>query len=980
MNYPTLLSSVCFLGFAALGLGGEAAAAEAVPPIDLPPGYEAVVAAAPPLVRHPIMVSLGGPGQIFVGDAAGTNLNKAGLERELPNRLVLLTDANGDGTYDRASVFADRMTFPQGGVWLEGSFYVASPPGIWRLTDADGDGVAERREMIVGGFEYTGNAADVHGPFLHPNGRLYWCHGRKGHDVRQKDGTVVHSGLASGIWSCRPDGAEVRWHALACADNPTEIDFTPEGEIFGTVNLYYSNPRGDTIVHWLRGGVYERPDQLAAIASLPRTLESMPVAHNFGHVAVAGCAFYRSGALDPAWRGNLFVAHFNTQRVTRMETAAAGASLTFREHEFLKLRDPDAHLTDLIEDRDGTLLVINTGGWFQIGCPSSLMSKQDAPGAIYRIRRADRALAAGPRWEAATEPVWALARRSDEESLRSLENLLKSDQALLARAAGNALAGRADPRSVPALIGALGHGDPGVQLAAAHALGEMPVLSPETVGSLLSRLEGDLDRSVEHQILFALARPGHAGELARTLGLSRNAAQRRRILGILDPLPGSPLSAAEVLPLLNEPDNALAKVAAVVVSRHRDWIPAATELFAGWLRAGEVAEEQRVRLETALSPWGSEPSVRAFVASLAEDPDPGRQRIAWQLLTVAPGAGAGAGGRVGRALAQALGRAEAAGLPLLLAAASNSEGPGLRAALNRLAEDAARPLGLRLKALAASIKSGSPLPTEAGQLLLRVLREEKAPAPRLEAARCLARVRLSREQMLGLASVMASLSPLELRLTSAVIPSAPDEEVGRAFAQAVALSPALATFQESEIRTLFSRWAASCLAILNSALREVTAEDDARRAKLERLPALVSVKGRASEGRKVFESGRGACNACHRIGEVGNQVGPNLSAIGKIRTERDLLESILFPSATLARDFEARAVELTRGESLIGVISRNSPESVVLHDAAGEEHVLPRAQIASIQTLSTSLMPTGLDHALTEDELLDLVAYLRSRQ
>lgn len=44
------------------------------------------------------------------------------------------------------------------------------------------------------------------------------------------------------------------------------------------------------------------------------------------------------------------------------------------------------HLTDVLEDRDGSLLVVDTGGWFRIGCPSSLMAKPEVPGAIYRIR------------------------------------------------------------------------------------------------------------------------------------------------------------------------------------------------------------------------------------------------------------------------------------------------------------------------------------------------------------------------------------------------------------------------------------------------------------------------------------------------------------------------------------------------------------------------------------------------------------------
>src|SRR6185503_17236149 len=99
---------------------------------------------------------------------------------------------------------------------------------------------------------------------------------------------------------------------------------------------------------------------------------------------------------------------------------------------------------------------------------------------------------------------------------------------------------------------------------------------------------------------------------------------------------------------------------------------------------------------------------------------------------------------------------------------------------------------------------------------------------------------------------------------------------------------------------------------------------------------------------------------------------------GQIRGERDILESIFFPSATLARDYEAHTIDTADGQSLVAVIRRNLPEAIVVADASAQEHTLPRAQITSLQTLSTSIMPTALDHALTEVELLDLVAYLRS--
>jgi putative heme-binding domain-containing protein len=329
-------------------------------------------------------------------------------------------------------------------------------------------------------------------------------------------------------------------------------------------------------------------------------------------------------------------------------------------------------------------------------------------------------------------------------------------------------------------------------------------------------------------------------------------------------------------------------------------------------------------------------------------------------------------------LENALAHASPGDLPLVLAAAANLRAPELNQALKRIVDDNQRALSLRLKALSASMRPGSPLPADSFEMLLGVLRDQSSSSARLEAARLLAHSKLTREQMLQLAAVISSLGPLEFHQAVSVIRSAPDAEVGRAFATALTRSPAINSLQESEIRTLFGNLPTECFAIVAPTLRELAAEDDARRRKLETLPALVAVKGHATEGRKDFEIDKGACSACHRVGNVGNLVGPNLSAIGQIRSARDILESILFPSATIARDYEAHVIELANGESLVAVVSRNLPDAVVVTDSSGQQRTLPRAQIASMQPLPTSLMPTGLDHSLTEEELLDLVAYLRS--
>src|SRR6202012_4864218 len=101
-------------------------------------------------------------------------------------------------------------------------------------------------------------------------------------------------------------------------------------------------------------------------------------------------------------------------------------------------------------------------------------------------------------------------------------------------------------------------------------------------------------------------------------------------------------------------------------------------------------------------------------------------------------------------------------------------------------------------------------------------------------------------------------------------------------------------------------------------------------------------------------------------------IGPTLAHIGSIRREVDILEKIIFPSATIARDYKAHAVECADGETLTGIIKSHTAEGILLVDIGGQEHNLRHEQITADTQLPTSLMPVGLDQTLTEPELLNL--------
>ncbi|HEV7281478.1 MAG TPA: hypothetical protein VGN57_14855 [Pirellulaceae bacterium] len=424
---PRTIRSIASALFSAL-VGASSFAAE--PPLDpsakklvAAEGWKVECVAGPELVAHPLMADVDDRGRLYVAASCGENLPREELERRLPNFVVRLEDVDGDGVFDKSTKFADKMTMPQGCLWYAGSLYVASSGAIWKLTDADDDGVAEKREKLVGDFGYTGNAADVHGCFLGPEGRIWWCEGRHGHEIRDAAGELISRGRAARIFNCLPDGSDVRTHCTGGMDNPVEIVFSPDGDVLGTVNLMYSQPRGDCLVHWLQDGVYPREDFAASFGEeMVRTGDLLPEVHNFGHVALSGICRLRGGAVQEHGHQRfgfpVAIAVFNTHRVVVADLKRKGPTYAMTgQSDLLVSESEDFHPTDVLQDADGSLLVIDTGGWFRIGCPQSQVAKADIKGGIWRVRDPAKRRVPDPR---GTEIDWK--GLSDQATIDRMED------------------------------------------------------------------------------------------------------------------------------------------------------------------------------------------------------------------------------------------------------------------------------------------------------------------------------------------------------------------------------------------------------------------------------------------------------------------------------------------------------------------------------------------------------------------------------
>jgi putative membrane-bound dehydrogenase-like protein len=149
--------------------------------------------------------------------------------------------------------------------------------------------------------------------------------------------------------------------------------------------------------------------------------------------------------------------------------------------------------------------------------------------------------------------------------------------------------------------------------------------------------------------------------------------------------------------------------------------------------------------------------------------------------------------------------------------------------------------------------------------------------------------------------------------------------------------------------------------------------------KLPSIATLVTRKGDAERGKQLIAASAKndmQCLKCHTIQGAGGQIGPDLSLIGKKASKENLLESILQPSKAIADQYLTWQIETKKGLSLTGLLVEETPTTVTLRDGNGKDTKIDKKDIDSREKSTKSLMPEDLLAYMTEDDLVDIVAYL----
>jgi putative membrane-bound dehydrogenase-like protein len=997
----------------------------------LPVGFTVELAAGPDLAARPIVADFDDKGRLYVCDSSGSNEKVEEQLKKKPHRIMRLEDTNGDGRFDKSTVYVPNVMFPEGAMWRDGSLYVGAPPHILKFTDTNDDGTADKEEVWFDGKTLTGCANDLHGPYAGPDGLIYWC---KGAFAKQE--YVLPNGKKLGtraahIFRARPDGTGIEPVMTGGMDNPVDVVFTPGGErIFTTT--FFQHPGGgrrDGLVHAVYGGVYGKDHD--PVYEHPWTSPSlMPVMTHMGPAAPAGLHRYESDQFGPEYTDNLFACQFNLRKVSRHVLVPTGSTFTTKDSDFVVSDNLDFHPTDVIEDADGSLLIVDTGGWYKLCCPTSQLVKPDVTGAIYRVRkvgghkvedprgtkidwrpaevptliqylddprpavrrRAVAALAAGglrtvvdldfaarglgPRARLAA--VWA-ACASPDPGARAVSRLALADKDdAVVIAAVHAAALWRDAGAAGGLSNLLLNSpNPHVRRAAAEALGRIG--DKAVVPDLLKALADETtDRVLDHSLTYALIEIGDPEGTAD--GLIRQSPRvRRAALAALDAMPEGKLDARTVLAELDSKDAALRETAWWVAGKHPDWGDKLAGYFAGQLKkAGKLTPAERDELVARLAKFAKSEAVQKVLAAAAADPD---RKDPLPLRAVARSGVKPLPGAFHGVLTTALIADDATvreafaalrSLPVTAAEFTAVTGQALR-----VIERGYRPpwpAEVRLVYLASAPAGAVAASDEDFALALKALGADET---RSLAADALARAKLTPDQQAKVATALKTVGPLDRPKLLAAFERTTDESAGRALVEGLSDPAVRGSIRVEQVKPILDKYPPAVRAeadklytLLAEARKDETAKLDRL---LKELPA-----GDVRRGQVVFNGQKAQCIACHQMGYVGGKVGPDLTRIGGVRTERDLLEAIVFPSASFVRSYEPVRVVTADGRTLSGILTKDAPDEVVLAVAADKDERIPRADVESISPGTVSVMPAGLDQQLTPQDLADLVAFLKA--
>ncbi len=935
--------------------------AESLAAIKVADGLEVELVAAEPLVMDPVDMAFGADGKLWVVEMADYP-NGVGDPPRPGGRVRFLESTRGDGRYDKSTLFAEGLAYPTSVLPWRSGVIVTSIPDILLLEDTDGDGKADRRTRLFSGLGEGNPQHLVNGLQWSLDGWLHLANGDSGGKVRsEKTGRIIELGRRD--FQIHPDSGGLEFLTGQTQVGRARDDW---GNWFGCNN---SNPFWHYALeerYLRRNPHFVPPSASVSISTIPgaapvfprsETLARFNDPHGHNHFTSAcNVVIYRDDFLGREFAGGIFVSEPVHNLVSRQVLRPAGASFkseraaSERTGEFLASADNWSRFAGLRPGPDGALyiadmyrLVIEHPKWIPEAWQKQLgdLRAGSDQGRIYRVKPKGKPLRAVPRLDrAATAELVAaidhpsgvvrdlaqqqLQWRADRGAAGALERLARTTTRPEARVQALWTLAGLQALEAPLVREALRDPHPGVRRHAVR-LAEAWVNSAPDLLEAIVALAGDADPAVRQQVAYTL------GEW-----------------------PGAVAGAA--LARLLEPEQDTFVRAAAMSSA----LPHATTLLAELRKGGSATESVMMELAAATDNARALADILQAIARRSGEAETAAQFGALaQLLDWLQ--------RNNRTLAQLQAGGDAA------TAAALQEAEGVFERARRVAIATGAPLSQRLAAVAV-VGRGRTRQNEDIELLAGLLGPQSPVELQLAAARALGRINRNTVPERLLAG-WAGYGPRVRAAVLQLLISRPawaqvlldKAENDRALAAQIDAGSRLALTEHSN-----SRLAQRAAGIL------LKGTDETRTKVVERYQtALAQRPGDLARGAGVFAQ---VCSACHAFGTVaaGRAIGPDIAAV-KDRSPGYLLTHILDPNRAVEDRYVLYSAALQDGRGLAGMLASEASHSLTLIGLDGVEQTVLRSEVRTLVSTGRSLMPEGLEGAIDEQAMADLIAFLAGK-
>ena len=952
-------------------------------------GYEVSLFAADPMISKPLQMNFDPQGRLWVSSSSIYPQIRPGEVAD--DTVTVLEDKDGDGRADTATTFARGLLMPTAVLPDDrGGAYVANSTELVHLADTDGDGKADTRSVVLSGFGTEDTHHIIHTFRRGPDARLYFNQSIYIHShVETPQGVKRLNG--GGIWRFRPESVGLDVFARGWV-NAWGHAFDRWGR-----SLVTDGAGGEGIYYGFPGAAYQ------AAVGVSRILHGL----NPGSPKYCGLEILDGRHLPDDAQGLLVTNDFRANRVCRFRLTEAGSTFT------------SAKLPDLIHSKRVTFRPIDVkmgpdgaiyiADWYnpiiQHGEVDFRDERRDRThGRIWRVVAKGRATL--PRIDFTTlTPAELLAQLAAPEGYA--RDMARRELAVR---------GRADVLSAVATWRAgLTPQTPDVERLKLEALWLVQGLDGGSVGDIDAALLRDVLASPDPRARAAACRvvPDWADRLEAPVELLAAGVDDAAPLVRLEAVRavariGGERAAALALHVVDHPRDEPLDYAVWLTARElRDaWLPAvlagrftddgklgrviyavraaqATEavpVIVAAVAAGRVAETDRVAALECIAELGKAADLRKVFDHVVAETTPAAERDlllgrlieAHQRRRVVPAGDLAAIATVVHARddAQAIRGIEAAAAWRVAAAGD---------AVAAIARDAARSADVRRAAITAL----GGLPGDGPRSVLVAL-ASSAGEPTVAAAAIAALVPQARDE--------AARQAASFLAAAADQPTA--EGVVRAFVSVKDGGTALAAALTGSQTAITPQALAGGLAVISASGRpqpELTAALERARPRagqtsvggphaitpdqLDGFIELVKAKGDRVRGEAIYKREALKCASCHRIGDHGARVGPNLAAIGAASPLDYIIDSLLYPAKNVKEGFNTLVVQTADGLVVTGIPVSRTDEELVLRDATDKQITIRVADIDE-ESPGTSLMPAGLVDSLSREELADLVRFL----